>query len=417
MTNLLVTSAVRVRSIVYTHTWQLALVLATFTLAAGVLLLWPREPGPATAVQTLSAQEVDSAQQRFVIVYVSGAVRNPGLYRREARLRVGAAIVAAVAVLAAWSAGIMAGVLLSPLAPWLLLGAVAAVIAGLALKPSPIFAAILLAGFLCGAGRAALAATPTLPSEIAGRPVTLAGTVDDDPVARPGGTRLVVAVEGATLADGSRFRHLRIQTTIYGRQPPHYGDRLILTGRLEEPARFEQFDYRTYLSDQGISGVLQSARLVRVVAGAGDPFHTVLFGLRHAVVGTVDRILPEPQAALLLGVVFGYRAALPPALQQQMINSGLIHIVVISGLKVSLLARIIQRAAGRILPRAAPGIALGAMVVYALLAGASAAALRAAAMGGLVVLAGAVRRDTHVFASMALTGAVMLGLKPALAHD
>ena len=311
----------------------------------------------------------------------------------------------------------MAGVLLSPLAPWLLLGAVAAAIAGLALKPSPIFAAILLAGFLCGAGRAALAATPMLPSEIAGRPVTVAGTVDDDPVARPGGTRLVVAVESATLADGSRFRQLRIQTTIYGRQPPHYGDRLILTGRLEEPARFEQFDYRTYLSDQGISGVLQSARLVRVVAGAGDPFHTVLFGLRHAVVGTVDRILPEPQAALLLGVVFGYRAALPPALQQQMINSGLIHIVVISGLKVSLLARIIQRAAGRILPRAAPGIALGAMVVYALLAGASAAALRAAAMGGLVVLAGAIRRDTHVFASMALTGAVMLGLKPALAHD
>src|SRR5207302_418777 len=112
-----------------------------------------------------------------------------------------------------------------------------------------------------------------------------------------------------------------------------------------------------------------------------------------------------------------YRAALPPALQQQMINSGLIHIVVISGLKVSLLARIIQRAAGRILPQAAPGIALGAMVVYALLAGASAAALRAAAMGGLVVLAGAIRRDTHVFASMALTGAIMLGLKPALAHD
>jgi competence protein ComEC len=135
------------------------------------------------------------------------------------------------------------------------------------------------------------------------------------------------------------------------------------------------------------------------------------------VINAVDKALPEPQAALLLGVVFGYRAALPRLLEREMIASGLIHIVVISGLKVSLLARIMHQAIGRLLPRAAPLIAVGAMAGYALLAGASAAALRAAAMGVLVVIAGRLRRDSHVFVSLALTGAVMLGLKPSLAHD
>ncbi len=57
------------------------------------------------------------------------------------------------------------------------------------------------------------------------------------------------------------------------------------------------------------------------------------------------------------------------------------------------------------------------MAGYALLAGASAAALRAAAMGMLVVIAGRLRRDSHVFLALALTAAVMLGLKPALARD
>jgi len=57
------------------------------------------------------------------------------------------------------------------------------------------------------------------------------------------------------------------------------------------------------------------------------------------------------------------------------------------------------------------------MIAYALVSGASAAALRAAAMGGMVVLAGVLRRDTHVAASMAVTAAVMLGLQPALARD
>jgi ComEC/Rec2-related protein len=90
---------------------------------------------------------------------------------------------------------------------------------------------------------------------------------------------------------------------------------------------------------------------------------------------------------------------------------------VISGLKVSLLARIIHQALGRLLPRAAPLIAVSAMAGYALLAGASAAALRAAAMGILVVIAGRLRRDSHVFLALALTAAVMLGVKPALARD
>src|SRR5207253_11380035 len=152
-------------------------------------------------------------------------------------------------------------------------------------------------------------------------------------------------------------------------------------------------------------------------AHGGDPMHTMLFLLRHAVIDAVDRGLPEPQATLLLGVVLGYRRPLPPLLQQDMIASGLIHIVVISGLKVSLLARIIHRALGRWLPRGAPYVAVAAMASYALFAGASAAALRAAAMGALVVIASQLRRDSHVFVSLALTGAIMLGLKPGLAHD
>jgi predicted membrane metal-binding protein len=43
--------------------------------------------------------------------------------------------------------------------------------------------------------------------------------------------------------------------------------------------------------------------------------------------------------------------------------------VVISGLKVSLLARLISQGFGRIVPRAAPLIAVAAMAGYALLAG------------------------------------------------
>ena len=320
-------------------------------------------------------------------------------------------------MLAGWSVGVITAMLLSPLYPWLALAALFAIAVAIVKRDAALLVGLSLVAFMLGAGRGVVATMPALPDGIAGQNVLVTGRVDDDPVDRKTTHRLVIKVDRISSSLGQTTSDLRVLSTVYGLTPVHYGDLVLVGGDIQEAPRFDQFDYRAYLAEQGIAGVMPSARLVRVTSGAGDPVHAALFAFRHALVDAVDRALPEPQAALVLGVVFGYRAALPPGLQQQMIASGLIHIVVISGLKVSLLAKIMQQAIGRLLPRAAPLIAVGAMVAYALLAGASAAALRAAAMGVLVVVAGRLRRDSHVFVSLALTAAIMLGLKPDLAHD
>ena len=319
--------------------------------------------------------------------------------------------------LTAWCAGIMAATLLRPLMPWLVLAvAITALVAWLHPHLALVAALCLVAAF-AGAARGALSGTVELPPGLAGQVVVVSGSVDDDPVDHRGTRRLTLRLDHMLTSAGETASGLRIQAAVYGTTPVRYGDLVLLSGELQAPPRFDQFDYRAYLAEQGIAGVMPSARVVRVTSHGGDPLHTMLFGLRHAVITAIDQALPEPQAALLLGVVFGYRATLPRRLEQQMIASGLIHIVVISGLKVSLLARIVHQAIGRLTPRAAPLIAVGAMTGYALLAGASAAALRAASMGVLVVIAGRLRRDSHVFVSLALTGAIMLGLKRDLAHD
>ncbi len=320
-------------------------------------------------------------------------------------------------MLAAWSIGIIAAVLLRPAGLYLMGVCGLAVAVALIDRRLALPGGLALVALLIGAGRGALAASVQLPAGVVGQNVSISGTVDDDPVQRKASRRLTVRVDHVLSRTSQIPGDLRIEVTVYGTTPVQYGDLVLLSGEIQQPPRFEQFDYRAYLSEQGIAGVMPSARLVRVTSHGGDPLHTAIFNLRHAVIAAVDRALPEPQAALLLGVVFGFRAALPPVFQQRMIASGLIHIVVISGLKVSLLARIIHQALGRWLPGAAPLIAVGAMAGYALLAGASAAALRAAAMGVLVVIAGRLRRDSQVFFSLALTAAVMLGLKPALASD
>jgi competence protein ComEA len=85
----------------YRHAWKLAIGLAAAIVATGTFVLWPRSPSPAALPPaTISAADMETAQDRGVIVYVNGAVKSPGLFTLTAGLRVSDAIVAAGGVTA-----------------------------------------------------------------------------------------------------------------------------------------------------------------------------------------------------------------------------------------------------------------------------------------------------------------------------
>ncbi len=85
----------RLQGWLYRHDWQLAGVLAVALVGVAVYVLWPWPAPAATPPPVISADQVDAAQERTVIIYVSGAVQHPGLYTIGATLRVSDAIVAA----------------------------------------------------------------------------------------------------------------------------------------------------------------------------------------------------------------------------------------------------------------------------------------------------------------------------------
>ena len=84
------------RGTLYRHDWQLAILLGLAILLVGGYALWPRSAPVVTATPaSISAADIETAQDKSVIVYVNGAVRNPGLYPLSAGLRVVDAIAAA----------------------------------------------------------------------------------------------------------------------------------------------------------------------------------------------------------------------------------------------------------------------------------------------------------------------------------
>jgi len=231
----------------------------------------------------------------------------------------------------------------------------------------------------------------------AGQTVEVAGVVVGEGEVQGKGLAFPLQVEGLRPA-GAEWREEGGTVLVQGERflEVGYGDRLVLRGKPVRPQSAGPFSYRDYLARQGICALLQKVQVVEQEAGAGGFWGArLLYGLRSWARKRLERLLPEPQASLLVGILLGSRAGIPQEVQEAFSRSGTSHILAISGWNITIVAAFFA-AAGRRLPRrVAPFLVASGVILYTLLVGAGAAVLRAALMGLLYVLAQQVGRPGH----------------------
>jgi competence protein ComEC len=327
-----------------------------------------------------------------------------------------------LAVCGAFSGGLALAILAVPGRP--LLGAaalcLAVVAAGGALVVRPVAVGLAVAGALAGVARAELPAPdPGLGARaaaLAGQVVTASGTATDDPKAVAGGYEVLLTPKALRAADGRSLAPAgNLLVRARGQAAIGYGDRLQVSGRLRLPDERPGFDRRAYLAQKQVLLELAGSR-VSTQTAAWSPVQ-VPSQLRANYRAAIEALLPQPHAAVLLGVVLGIRGGVPLRLEQALQATGLVHLLVLSGLKVAVFARLAGAALGPALGRWSTLPVLVLVGLYALAGGATPAAVRAATMGGLALLAGRLGRPTHVWTSLAAVAAGMLGWQPELAWD
>jgi competence protein ComEC len=202
-----------------------------------------------------------------------------------------------------------------------------------------------------------------------------------------------------------------------------YGDKVVLKGKLELPEEFETdtgrlFDYPNYLRAKGVSAILSWSEVEYREEG-GASLKKYLFALKRAFSGSLERVLPEPSASLMEGVLIGERRGLPEDVEQAFILSGLIHIVVLSGYNISIVAESILRAFTLFLPqRLALGAGAVGILFFAIMTGAGATTVRATAMGLIAILARYLNRPAAALRALSIAGALMvLWNPPIFFHD
>ena len=327
----------------------------------------------------------------------------------------------ALVIALAWSIALGAAVVLAPSQSSIGAAAVALAIPclaiAIAIRPAVIAFALMAA--LLGVGRAELPATDPSAAgraiSLAGQTATVSGRIADDSRPAAGGSEVLIepdliVVGGSPVTDiGNLVVRWR------GPEEAAFGDQLNATGKLALPRDLPSFDRRAYFAQRHVYLELDTTGINVTSRATGLP--ALPSWLRTHYIAALDAALPAPHAAVLLGVVLGIRQGIPAELQQALIATGLVHLLVLSGLKVAIFARIVQGALRPVLRQFAMWPAVCLIGLYALAGGATPAAIRAAAMGGLAIAASSLGRPSHVWTSLAITAAAMLAWRPELAWD
>ncbi|HZG68123.1 MAG TPA: ComEC/Rec2 family competence protein, partial [Herpetosiphonaceae bacterium] len=193
-----------------------------------------------------------------------------------------------------------------------------------------------------------------------------------------------------------------------------YGQQIVATGRLEQPRTGALFDYRAYLARHSVYAVMN---FPRVAVRGQDPRLaplSALMQLNTRLRATLQRLLPEPHAGLLAGMLLGTRAAIPEPVLADFSATGTSHLLVISGWNISvLIGAVVGGATAAGVPRRrAAVLALPILPMYVLFVGASPSVIRAGLMGALVLWAAIADREADAWTGLALACALLALLDP-----
>src|SRR6202158_1507409 len=207
-----------------------------------------------------------------------------------------------------------------------------------------------------------------------GRAVTLTGHVMREGYARAAGPRSIresIDVESETIASQGETWPVRagVRLSIYEkvedrpigpsvdrvilddpmtRSPDHpipltYGTRVRIRAKLHPARNYRNpgaFDYEGYLRDNGISvlGSAEAQNLEWLPGFSGSRIQLWRARVHASIIAKIHQLWPEPQAELMDAMVLGEESFLRNATRTEYQRSGTYHVLVVSGMNLSILA-------------------------------------------------------------------------------
>lgn len=192
------------------------------------------------------------------------------------------------------------------------------------------------------------------------------------------------------------------------------GEKITFFGQLNKPENFlgsggRVFHYEQYLRQFGIYAI---AFIQKSSCSGERKNHEFFSGLRKRLVDAMSTFLPTRETSLLSGLVLGLRGSFSPELLEVFRITGLIHIIVLSGYNVTLIAEAVRRLFAWAPRTLSFFISLMTVVVFVMLAGAQVTAIRAGSMATIALIARTTHREYDGIRALMLVAAIMTLYNP-----
>jgi competence protein ComEC len=239
--------------------------------------------------------------------------------------------------------------------------------------------------------------------------IAFTGVVVKEPDIRANNIKLTLKTEeikGKILITASRYPEY------------YYGDKLMVSGKLQPAPKFEDFNYRDYLAKEGIYSVMYYPKVEKI--GRSNGFANSIMGgiltFKDRLRKSIYQNLSPPQSSILGAMILGDKRKISPEWKEKLNRAGVRHITAVSGLHVAVLTTILMTIfLGLNLNR---GIAFYSAVIlitfFIIMTGIQPSAVRAGIMGGLFLLAQYLGRPNLSVRTIVFAASAMLFFNPLL---
>jgi len=187
----------------------------------------------------------------------------------------------------------------------------------------------------------------------------------------------------------------------------HYGDIINIKGEVKPFP-----DFRSY------SSIIVSGRmnypLIELLSPAKFSLRKTALLIKNKITSSLQKIIPEPKSSLLISLMFGVKNNLMFVLEKQIRKCGLSHVIVASGLHLSIIVKVFSGFLNILCMSNSLNFVFSFFFIlsFAFMAGLTPSIIRAAIMAFLLILSRFSFRLYNSFNALLLAAMIMIWLNP-----